>query len=532
MKKLLNKYQSLLIAIIILLGISLRFYNLNWGAPFYFHPDERNIAYSVTNLSFPNQMNPHFFAYGSLPIYLIYFTGIFWNIISGFSNNSLNLTQVPFENAIIISRLYSAFLSIILLFLVYRLGIILKNKTTGILALFLASTSVGLIQFAHFGTFEIWLSLFSSLLLFSLIKFIKTKKEVYFYISAIILGLLISIKISSFVLFLLPILVLLSINKFNIHKNLRHFFLLCFLAFIFYAITSPYTFIDPNAFKSSINYESKVALGTLPVFYTQGFYNTQPVIFQILKVFPFLLNPLLAIIFIPSLFYTLFLTIKNKNKSLLILNLFFIILFLSQVFFFVKWTRYMVSTLPFLYLSIAIFLANINKFKKSILLTITLISLIFSFSYFITVYIQPDSRILANIFASKNISTNAKILSEAYDLGILPFNSSFPNITLFNFYDSENTRQENKLSEILKNSDYIILPSQRILNSRLTSQKQFPKGYNFYNKLLNGKLGFTKIYQTNCDIFCKITYLNDPIFRFEETANIFDKPIVTIFKKE
>jgi hypothetical protein len=49
--------------------------------------------------------------------------------------------------------------------------------------------------------------------------------------------------------------------------------------------------------------------------------------------------------------------------------------------------------------------------------------------------------------------------------------------------------------------------------------------------LFTGNLGFHKIYETPCDIFCRITYLNDPIYSFEETANVFDRPTVFIFKK-
>jgi len=79
---------------------------------------------------------------------------------------------------------------------------------------------------------------------------------------------------------------------------------------------------------------------------------------------------------------------------------------------------------------------------------------------------------------------------------------------------------------------YIILPSQRILQSRLENPTNFPKGYVFYTSLLNGQLGYHKIYETPCDIFCKITYLNDPVYWWEQTVTVFDRPTVFIFKEE
>ncbi|MBU3978923.1 hypothetical protein KKE68_04460, partial [Patescibacteria group bacterium] len=59
----------------------------------------------------------------------------------------------------------------------------------------------------------------------------------------------------------------------------------------------------------------------------------------------------------------------------------------------------------------------------------------------------------------------------------------------------------------------------------------YPNGHDFYSALFAQTNGFQKIYETPCDIFCKITYLNNPVFSFEETANVFDRPTVFIFKK-
>src|SRR5258707_2109713 len=65
-----------------LLGLALRLYGLNWDQGNNFHPDERQIMFHVTVLSWPHSLaqfldpvnsplNPHFFAYGSFPLYLL-----------------------------------------------------------------------------------------------------------------------------------------------------------------------------------------------------------------------------------------------------------------------------------------------------------------------------------------------------------------------------------------------------------------------------------------------------------------------------
>ena len=65
------KFKFLTILGVIILGAFLRFYKLDWGQGLFTHPDEYHIVSSVAQLSFPNQMNPHFFSYGTVTIYLI-----------------------------------------------------------------------------------------------------------------------------------------------------------------------------------------------------------------------------------------------------------------------------------------------------------------------------------------------------------------------------------------------------------------------------------------------------------------------------
>src|SRR5256885_5523365 len=95
-----DKKVLLVLIIFILFSLVTRGFNVNWGNPFYFHPDERNIAYAIGQLSLPNQMNPHFFAYGSLPIYTIYFAGILNNwIMQLFTFGQQVATfSIPFTN--------------------------------------------------------------------------------------------------------------------------------------------------------------------------------------------------------------------------------------------------------------------------------------------------------------------------------------------------------------------------------------------------------------------------------------------------
>src|SRR5258705_13830568 len=59
-----------LIAVVVF-AAAVRLVGLDFDAGHFFHPDERRIAFAVEELSFrPLQLNPHFFAYGSFPLYV------------------------------------------------------------------------------------------------------------------------------------------------------------------------------------------------------------------------------------------------------------------------------------------------------------------------------------------------------------------------------------------------------------------------------------------------------------------------------
>lgn len=555
-----SKIKFLFFALILItIILATRFYNLNWGAPFYFHPDERNIASAVNQLNLRENMNPHFFAYGSLPIYVIYFSGIAINFLSG--NQKIVL---DFSQAIVLSRFVSAFLSTWLILFVFLIGQKIANKKTGFLAAILCIFSTGLTQFSHFGTFEMWLTFFTTLLLFFALKFIKTNSKKDLILLLITFGLLISIKISS--LGLLPLVAAIVfwpevnwlINKLG-HKIsaskldfkmviniVRKFILLIFMPFFVFIITNPFVVLDIESFLGSMKYESGVATGTLPVFYTGEFIDTLPIIYQFLYVYPFLLNPIITFVFVPLFLYLLIYSIKKKKLNYLLLIAFFLFTFLSQVWLFVKWTRYLVPTLPFVFLIISVaikdlrtnekvfFLQKYLSYKHALVGFIILSNIFFGAAYFITTFANEDTRIMARNFAAFNIPKDATILSEVYDLGITPFNDVFEHIKLFNFYEMDNNSIEYSRSSLEREidiADYIIIPSQRILKTRLIEPKQFPEAHEFYDKLINRKLPFHKIYETPCDLFCRITYLNNPIYSFETTANVFDRPTVLIFKK-
>jgi predicted membrane-bound mannosyltransferase len=312
---------TLLVIAVILMGAFMRFFNLNWGDGNFFHPDERNIGMAVANINpEAGDYNPDFFAYGSFPIYMIY-----------------ALSEGDFSLSLQYGRMLSALFSTLSLPLIYLItkrllvaivssekhGIKDESKTDkyALVALIIAAFSPGLIQFAHFTTFESFLTFEYLLFCYYSIKLLEKPTLKNYLILAVICGLAVGTKIVS--LFLVPIYVLVHlivilakrkpeenriefVKKFPLKLFRPDFILGLSVLFAVFVLTNPFIFLDYEAFRGSLNYESTVARGTLPVFYTQQFIQTVPFIYQLTYVFPSILSWPLTLLGVLSLLFLTF----------------------------------------------------------------------------------------------------------------------------------------------------------------------------------------------------------------------------------
>ncbi|MBU1117708.1 glycosyltransferase family 39 protein [Patescibacteria group bacterium] len=467
--------RSTKIYLLIFLAIFTRFFALNWGGNFFFHPDENNMASSLSQLS-PGNLNPNFFAYGQFPLYLGYFF--------------LRLLGLPntFANSIFILRFFSATFSLISLFFFYKIYPRLSF-------LFLLIFTPGLIQLAHFGTTESLLILTFSINLYLAKLILKKPSLKLFIFASITTAIAIATKISG-LFFALPII-------------LAAIFTSSFLLIIPYILTfpifslllSPYNLLAWPDFLSTINYETAVATGSIPVFYTTQFLHSFPYLFQLIKVFPYANSwPILFFAFMSIFFIK-----KIKDKK------FVIILFITSFAYFlyfgqtyVKWTRFM-SPLFFITPLLA---STILRHRPKLLLLSIIPAVFFFANYFAT-----DTRIQASNYLIRNIPSGSTILSESGNVVNLPV---YPNNFNTINYDFYNYRPRD-LAVILYQSDYILIPSRRVFKNY---------NYQYYSHLFDGRLGFVEIKKITpyFDLFL------DPE-NAEETWSVFDRPTIRLYKK-
>ncbi|MBN1262744.1 MAG: glycosyltransferase family 39 protein [Candidatus Pacebacteria bacterium] len=537
-----GKTLKIILGSLTLLGIFFRFSNLKWGGGFFFHPDENNIARSVSQLTWPG-LHPHFFAYGHFSLYLTYALN---QILAVFLKKLPFPFSVPFPLAVYTLRFLSAGESVLTIFLTFLVSQEIFDRRTGILAACLTSLTPGLIQAAHFGTTESLLTLLLLTSLYSALKILKKPTPAVFGFSALILGISLATKISALVFFCLPLTALIFALKFPFKKNRGQkkwlfwlsgsFIAALTLAFIF----SPYQILDWSEFIRIARYEIKIARGKISVFYTRQFKNTLPFFFQLRHIFPFALNPVFELIGLSSLILILARVVFSLKRRLLkkeiLLLAAFMIWFIPNSLVFTKWVRFVTPILPFF----AIFAAHGISFLQRkislkagnwLLVLLVTVNLTVVIAFF-KIYQKEDIRITAGRWINENLPSRIQILSESGNVTNLPLTGS-SKVTHIDFYDLDQNQAEfDRLLTELTQSQYLLIPSRRVFKSH--PRELYPKTGCYYQLLFSGQLGFAKIKEFNSfpSFNLGLRQIKFPDENAEETWSVFDHPVIRLYEKK
>ena len=495
--------------IFIVLALFTRFYGIFWGNLNFFHPDENNMATALAQLSWPTNLNPHFFAYGQFPLYLGYFSLRLFHIANSF------------PSSIYVLRIWSALFSVATIIILYRLSQLLFKKYSLLLPL-LAVFSPGLIQLAHFGTTESLLIFVSVTVVYLAQKYLHHPQLKYVLGSTLLVGIGFGSKLTA-LFFAAPILLAI------LFKNVNYkFFLLAFIfslsALLIALISSPYSLIELANFKSAMLYETGVATGLIKVFYTNQFLHTTPYLFPLLHIFPYALGLPAFLLFIFGSFYFLI------HKSSLINRKSIIILIPSLVYFiyngqlYTKWFRFMSPLFVFLLFPVALFLQTIISKNKKLgfgLLGLCLLPGLL----FMQLYFQPDIRLSASSWINTHFPPQSIVLSEAGNVANIPIPNPSLAVTNFDFYNLDtNPNLPLDLVDAISSSEYILIPSRRIFMNQ--QGPTFPISQKYYQNLFNGNLGFqlVKEFKPNTDFLL-------PGEQAEETFTVFDHPTIRLYQK-
>lgn len=521
------------LGLILALALVLRLYGLSWDRGYLFHPDERQILMVVDRLSFSwppdwsalltpeSPWNPRFFAYGSLPIYLLRvcasLAGRYWP------------EAATLESSYLVGRVLSALFDAGTVLLVYHLGRKLYSRVTGLLAATLVALTVLHIQVAHFYAVDTLLTFFVVLAVSLGVDLVRHGRIGTGLLLGASCGMALATKVSAAPLLMSATLAWLFATLALRQESKRKGLITWGRAFLGWALTNlialvtffffePYALIDPVRFVVDVIQESYMARGLADIPYTRQFIGTTPYIYPIWQAMVWSMGVPLGVAgfgaVVPALVQAVRKTAQAQWRQAggLWLPLSWVMVYFGVTGSFrAKFLRYMLPVIPFLCLWAAWALSSLvngrgklRNIQRAVgvasLLLVLLATGLYAVSY-MNVYVQEHPWIQATAWLCENLARPSRIAVEHWD-DPLPLLQGTGELRCYRrhsvrelaLYDPDTVHKLETLLDAIESSDYIVLSSNRLYNTIPRLPDRYPLSSRYYELLLGERLGFELVY--------------------------------------
>jgi YYY domain-containing protein len=589
-----NRFQLLLILLLVV-GAALRLYGVNWDDNHHLHPDERQITMVVSRLGMPplaqwpsffappllsdpteenpsffdgdtSPLNPHFFAYGSLPFYMLRLTTHlltmpavladymdFWPSASQFLAGLRRMSD--YDHITLVGRVLSALIDSGVIYLTYLIGKRVYDRRVGLLAAVFVTFTVFHIQVAHFYAVDALLTFFVLLFFVFAIDFARNGGVRNSILLGASLGLALATKFSAAPLVLVVLgCYLLYVRQQGtgyFRQALRLFlFTLLALALTFF-FAQPYAVLDFDAFLAGVAEQGRMVRGIADYPYTRQYINTPAFVYQIQHSILWAMGLPLGMVAYCGFGFFLWRVARYRRGMELLMLAWVGPYFLVTGSFMVKFMRYMLPLFPFFFIMGAKMLYSfrgwleeregaVARRASAIWYGITGVvigcSVLHSLA-FASIYSRPHSRIQASDWIYRNLPTGSTLALEHWD-DDLPLRgmvdgqsrsiSEYETLKM-NLYEPDNEQKFWHIVNNLGQSDYVILSSNRLYRSIPRLPWRYPITTRYYELLFEEELGFQLL-----DTFTSYPALfgfsiNDDAA--DESFTVYDHPKVLIFGK-
>ena len=538
--------------------IALRFYGLDWALPHIFHPDETRLLYAVNDLD-ANHWNPKFFAYGSLPIYLL-------KIAQMAVDAMLARLNRPPADFFIIGRTISALFGSLTLLLLYRFGKRFFSERVGILSAALLGVTVFHIQLSHFLTVDVMLTFFVACAVYYAARLTESPEKLrYSLLCGATIGFALATKVSASPLFgVLAVAHLLVIahdigQRRNAWKTLlRHggiFIAAALIAGGVFAACEPYALLDYQEFARQIKEQNDMVLGRTQPPYVIQYDGTLAYWYPLQQLVRYGMGLSLGLLTLLGtaavslwtlrwLGVSLFAAKREcsalKHPQTALLALAWVVpVFAIVGGFKVKFLRYLLPLIPFFCLFGAVWADNLLrrgrlwKWAAAAALTLVFAYSAWYAAAFLTIYHRDDSRVQASRAIYATIPKGATILTESWEFTTLvPVDGGNPgdyHLEQVEIYPPDNAEKIRTIAEQLSRADLIFLATRRLYGSVFCAPDRYPLTIKYYQLLFDGELGFEPAAPfTNYPSLFGWTF-NDDLA--DESFNVHDHPKTILFQK-
>ncbi|MFO7948068.1 MAG: glycosyltransferase family 39 protein [Armatimonadota bacterium] len=248
------------LAVIVVVAGVLRYLGIGWGLPnelhlFSYHPDEFHSLRGVLSMLM-GDMNPHFFNYGSLYLYLVGLTAL---LLQGGSFALASVDQVPhlIRTWTLVGREITLVMALLTVVAVYYLGREIISHRAGLIAAALCAVFPIHVLHSHYATVDVTQTFFITLCLVFAVRIYRSPNRLNYLVAGLAAGLAASTKYNGAAVIIAPVAahflrMLWAPSQKTDNRNLLWLLVAAPIAFF---ITSPYTVLDWHNARSDIAYE-------------------------------------------------------------------------------------------------------------------------------------------------------------------------------------------------------------------------------------------------------------------------------------
>ena len=546
-------WGPLVLGLVLVIGGGLRFYGLNWDGGHWLQPDERQIYFIALDLGWPaslgealspeSPLNPRFFAYGSLPIYLLRLAAVLLAPIWPAVRDPDNL------------HLAGRFLAVVFdlgtVYLTYRLACQLamrpwrpdrsaeagKGETASrlsgaepvpwipLLVTALASLAVLHIQLAHFYTADPLLVFFVMLTLslaFDVARGAGRWQRVGLGLG---LGLALATKVSAAPLVLVPLFAHYHAavraqalaersprQRLWLYLILQRMAMTLVIAAGAFFVTQPYVLIDWPTFVGHTLRESQIAWGRLDVPYTLQYVGSWPYLYPAWQVALWGLALPVGLAAWTGWVLLIVGWLRRAGWAAALILVWTGSYFAVTGLLHAKPLRYMLPLVPVLVILAGYLPLRLGWRRGRVRArqepgrwlvvagygALVVASLVYALLY-VQIYAQPHSWITASTWIYRHVPAGSTLAVEHWDTPLpLPLEvdgqsrriEEYDTRVLALYDEPDNGEKWERLAADLAESDYLIIASRRLYGSITGLEDRYPLASHYYRQLFAGELGF------------------------------------------
>jgi len=490
---------------IVVCAAAVRLVHIEWDANHFFHPDERAVAFAVQRLSFQPllhferpKLDPDFFAYGSLPIYLAKITSDAVSLI--------NPWGASYDGIIINGRRLSAVIGALTVLLLMLLGRRLYDQSVGLLAGVLLAACALHLQNSRFMTVDVILTCVVLLALFALVRVATEGRLIHFVLAGIAIGLATATKFSAMPLFL-P-LGIAALHRVRVERRFVPVAARCAVAVVAavlaFAVGEPYGIIRFTRFYHDILEQSHMVrnAGVFP--YTTQYMGTPKYWYDLWQLIVWGMAPPLGLVAVWATATRVSVAWRERRIEEWILLSWVLPFFLITGWFEVKFPRYLLPIYPLMTLWAAAWL--VRKYRGGTLFgrlaaPVVVAGTVAAAAAYVTIYTRPFTEVTASEWVYRHIPSGSKILTQDWDEGF-PLPLPIPagqaaryHIVPFGYYEPDSSAKIQRLSQELASADYIVFQTKRLYGAITQGAPYAGEKYkltnNYFYELFAGDLGYT-----------------------------------------